>query len=875
MTHEKHPRPGDPPRWAVRLLGTLSRQTDKDSMLHDLEVEFADRIKTHGFKRAVTWYRWQTVRAIPEILFIATAWKLMMLHNYIKITLRTIRRYKAFSFIHIAGLSLGIACSILVLLYITDELSFDRFHENKDRIVRITSEREIRNEWYFSPNAPWPTGKVLKDQFPEIEDYTIVTGSLTPCVVRIGDEVFRAKGETVAHDSFLDIFSFPLSAGDPGTALDDPNSVVLTESFAMRCFGTTNVLGKTLNVREADRNITGILIDPPHNSHLQFEFLIPIQWYLDKEPWYREMMEESWRGMGASTYLLLNASTDIDALDKKIEQIVREYDPENTMKLSLQPLERIYLHSSGLMEEHDAEEMEDQVIGDIRQLRVLSMAAAGLLLIACINFMNLTTAVAGRRSREIGIRKTFGSKKKDLIFQFMSESMSLSFLSLFIGIMLSAALLPVFNQYTGKALHFSEFFHLKMLLGMLGITLLTGMISGIYPAFVLSSFKPAQVFQRRSGSGKHLLLFIRRGLVVFQFSVAILIIICTTTVARQFKSIKSGFSDFELENKITVIDWSFARHHEVVKRDMLASPHILGVSQSSAAPGSGFRKSSDVRWTGKNPEDEVILFRGPVDHEYAEFYSIQILEGRFFSKSFRSDSAHYVVNETAARMMGLDSPVGKALSFNGNEGRIIGLMEDRHTASFRYTIHPIIVQLDGDTPRFNIQIDSPENLRSVLDHLNHIRQRYPNFRPVTHWFSEDRAQKYFIREFRLNLILTVVTIMTLIIACLGLVGLSLFQAAQRTKEIGIRKVLGGSVTGIMTMLTGSFLRWVLAANLVAWPAAYLLMRRWLQNYVYRVNMSPFVFVTAGLMAAAAALLTVGYQTAKAARANPVESLKYE
>jgi putative ABC transport system permease protein len=797
-----------------------------------------------------------------------------MLRNYIKITLRNIRRQKIFSLINISGLATAIACCAIVLLYVTHELSFDNFHEKKDVIYRLTSQKNVRNTWYFSPRAPWPAGRTVKELFPEVKDYTIYNGSLTDCIIRKEGELYRTEEERIVSESFFKIFTFPFLHGDPSTALRDSSSLVVTESFARRWFGTTDALGKILNINGGDRSVTGVLKDLPRNSHLQFGFLVPVSWYLQHDAGWRDMFDKDWGGLGTSAYLLMNQEISVDEFNGKMRSVVPERDPGRNMRLLLQPLDKVYLHSDMMMEEHEAEENSDMIVGSLHNLRILIVAAALLLMLACVNYTNLSTAVVGLRAKEIGVRKVCGSHRKDLFWQMISESLSLAFFSMILALFLVTLFLPVFNRYSGTHLAFQGLFNIKIIIGLLGITGLTGFLSGCYPAFYLSSLPSVDLLKRSILLIKRRKISLRHVLVVFQFALAISVIISTAVFSRQFRFIQSKFDGFDLGNTLVVIDWAFAKNHEQVKQDLLQNPHIISVSQS-ATPGAGFSPSSEISWPGKNPGDEPVFFHARIDYEYDEAMKPRIVEGRFFSKEIASDASQFLVNETAVKVMGMASPLGQKISYKGKDGAIIGVVQDSHIASLRYRIPPLVYEINHDYPRFNIKVDRSENIPAALKHINQTRKKYPDYRPVSYWFAKDQLSHYMKTEQTLSRVFSYVTFLTMILASLGLFGLSLFHASQKTKEIGIRKVLGSSEARIVSLLTREFIKWVLLANIIAWPAAYFLMKRWLQNYAYRVDIGFLTFVMAGVMALAVAFLTIAYRSIKAAAANPVDSLRYE
>ncbi len=797
-----------------------------------------------------------------------------MFLSFVKITLRNIRRNKVFSLINIAGLAVSMACAIIVFLYAAQESSFDDFHVKKDFIYRVASRVNVRNTWYFSPRAPLPAGAKLKELFPEVQDYTIYQESLTPCNIEKDGELYTTLEERIVNESFFEIFTFPFRTGDPATALRDPSSIVVTESFALNWFGTADALGRVLKIRDKDRVVSGVLKNIPRNSHLRFGFLVPLTWYFLHDPEWKELFYKEWGGMGVPLYLLMNQKITAAAFDLKIRDIIPRSDSDQPRELFLQPLNRVYLHSDMLMEEHEAEENSGMIAGSIRNLRLLVAAAVILMLIAGVNYANLSTAIVGQRTKEIGVRKACGSQRRDLIRQFLGESLSLSALATIGALYLVFMFLPAFNQYSGKQVAFGSLWNIQLIAGVLGLTILTGFLSGCYPAFCLSSVPSVRLFKNAAAPRRTSKVSFRHILVVFQFSLTITVIICTAVFGRQFRFIQNRFDDFDLENTIVVIDWAFAERHEQAKSDLLQNPHIISVSQS-ATPGASLSPSSDVSWPGKDPLDGRPFFHARIDYEYLEAMKPQIVAGRFFSREIASDASGFLVNETAVRVMGMVSPLGKVIVYKGKEGPIIGVVKDRPFASLRYRIPPMVYEINHNFPHFNIKVDRPENLAGAIEYINRVRKKYPGYRPVSYWLASEQISRYMKEERALSGIFSYVSVLTLVIAGLGLFGLSLIHVSRKTKEIGIRKVLGSSAAQIAGQLIREFAKWVLLANTIAWPAAYFLLNRWLRNYAYRVDLGPLPFVAASGIALAIALITVGYHAAKAATANPVESLRYE
>jgi len=862
------------PKIARALLARLDVYQRNHSILEDFDETFSDLLLSGSGFKARCWYWKSTLMTLAAYLRFILAWKFHMFMNHLTIAYRNFVRHKVFSFINVFGLAVSMACGIIVFLYVAQETSYDDFHAKKDLIYRLAAEKNVRNTWYFSPRAPSPAGAKLKELFPEVQDYTIFAESGTPCIIEKEGELFRTIEERIVNESFFEIFTFPFRSGDPATALRDPSSIVVTESFALRWFGTADALGRVLKIQGQDRIVSGVLKDIPRNSHLRFGFLVPLTWYLQNQTGWKESFSSIWGGMGVPVYLLMKRKVSVEEFNRKIRDIVPRNDAEPALRLFLQTLNKVYLHSDMLMEEHEAEENSDMTVGSLKNLRLLVAAAVVLMLIAGLNYANLSTAVVARRAKEVGLRKVCGSQRKDLIRQFLGESLSLSFLAAIGALLLVALFLPAFNRYSGKTIGFQDLGNVGIIAGVLGMTVLTGFLSGCYPAFYLSSVPAVNLFKNGAPPGGKSKVSFRHVMVVVQFALTITTIIGTTVFSRQFRFTQDQFRDFGLDNTLVVIDWAFARHHEEAKRDLLQSPHILSVSQS-ATPGAALSPSSDVSWPGKDRLDAQAFFHARIDYDYLDVMKPRIVAGRFFSQEIASDASGFLVNETAVRVMGMASPLGKVISFKGKEGPIIGVVEDRPFASLRYRIPPMVYEINHNYPHFNIKVDRPENIAAAIDHINRVRKTYPDYRPVSYWLAGDQIARYMKEERTLSDVFSYVSGLTLIIAGLGLFGLSLFHVTQKTKEIGIRKVLGSTSPQIANLLVREFIKWVLLANIIAWPVAYFLMKRWLQSYVYRVDMGLLTFVIAGATALAVALITIAYHSIKAATANPVDSLRYE
>ncbi|MFC1725851.1 ABC transporter permease [candidate division KSB1 bacterium] len=792
-----------------------------------------------------------------------------MFKNYLKFTFRNIKKHKFYSFVNIFGLAVGMACCIMTLLFIRKELSFDKFHKNRDSIYRVISDIKSDNQLTRQPRVPSPFGPALKEKFPEIVNFTRFMGPLWHFRYEIDNNMFLTHFGAIADHSFFKMFTFPFLAGDPETAFNNPDAVVITEKFAKICFGNENALGKTLRINDKDRQVTGIMQNIPENSHIQFELIIPIQYYINRG----ERGVNDWNYYSSSTvYIQIPSTVDYKDFNGKIKDFPREFHLQSDVSMSLQPLDKVHLHSNFNMDMHMG--MYNVNKSDIKYIYMLSFISASILLIACFNYMNLYSAVSSKRSREIGIKKVFGSKRKDIIIQFQTESFFLVSISLIFAIILAVYFLPVFNQYSSHDLKLTDLFSIQNISGLIFLTVFVGLLSGSYPSYILSSFKPVNILKKSQLFSKRKFLSFKTILVVFQFTIAILIIIVTAVSFKQLNFMNNRDLGFNLDNTIVVVDAVLRENHETFKNEILTNPNIIAVTQS-VGPYVYVNPVTDVQWEGKDPNTHVTFYYCKTDYDYIKTFNIEIADGRFFSKEFSSDTTNYVLNETAARQMGISSPVGRQLTFNGVKGTIIGILKDCHFESLRREINPLVYRIDPTRSVFYVKVDNSENFEPTIAYLKNVRKNYSPVRPLYYYFEDEYLAEYTAAEKSLSQIFIYISFLTIFIACLGLLALSIFSVEQKTKEIGIRKVTGANTFDIVRLLSTGFIKCVVLSNLIAWPLAYFAVKKWLQGFAYRINISIDMFLLAGFLSLMIAVLTVFFQTVKAAKANPVDSLKYE
>jgi len=790
-----------------------------------------------------------------------------MFINYFKIALRQIKRQKGYSFINISGLAVGMACCILILLWVQDEFSYDKFHENADhicRVIKIWRKGEIAHY----ATTPAPLAQALKEDIPEISNSARFdpAGQMT---VAYDKKVFYENNVAYADPSYFELFTFPFTKGDPRTALSNPNSIVLTENMAHKYFGAEDAVGKTLRINnQYDFLVTGVMKNIPRNSHMQFDFLIPFIRIKQIQGRGQETHVD-WHNTSFYTYVLLEKNIPYQGVSGKISEYLKKHIPESTSSLYLQPLKRIHLYSSNLR--------LDIATGNITYIYIFSAMAFFILVIAGINFMNLATARSARRSIEIGMRKVIGASRGNLVRQFFGESVVLSFLVLVVAIAIVSNVLPVFNTLSGKAISLGALLNINFILALISIAFLSGILSGSYPALFLSSFQPVVVLKSSFRTGLKGALF-RRVLVIFQFSLMIILIIGTIVIYDQLEYIQNSKLGFDKEHLIYLpMNDDVRSRYEPFKNDLLENSDILSVSASSSPPYWGMDiATQDVNWGGKIPGEDFLMRGVGVDYDFIETFKIEMAEGRNFSREFSTDKTNYILNSSAVEAMKLQSPLGKQLTLMGNTGSIIGIVKDYHFKPLNLLLEPLVLRLyEPKWLNFIYVRIKPEDISGILRSMeNRWKQFFPGI-PFQYSFVDQTLANVYLSVERIGSLLRYFTILAIVIACLGLFGLSAYIAEQRTKEIGIRKVLGATVPGVALLLSREFIKWVLIANLMAWPVAYFVMKGWLNNFAYRTRLGLDIFILSGLLAFAIALLTVSFQSIKAALTNPVDNLRYE
>ena len=789
-----------------------------------------------------------------------------MIRNYLKTALRNLARHKGYSLINIAGFAIGIACCIFIFLWVQDELSYDRFHEKVDDLYRVV-EHQIQTDGSVFPIArtQYPVGQAFVDDFPEIINSTHYTPSSRSLVTH-GEKSFYEGGLAFVDPSFFEMFSFPLVQGDSRTALSDRESILISEEMAAKYFEGENPIGQILILEKSlDLKVTGVFKNTPANSHLQFGFLGNFEKFLDLTGYSR-----TWNSNNYYTYVQLAENTDYIAVNEKIYNYMQKIEPESTLiKYLLQPVKDIHLRSYFQID------LGGVSAKTAKYVYLFSIIAVIVLLIACVNFINLTTARSSGRSLEIGIRKVVGAHRTSLIRQFLGESLLLSGIALVLAIGLVLLLLPAFNSLSGKSLSLATLNLPALLSGFLVLFLVTGFLAGSYPAFLLSAIQPVSAIKGtfKAGSGKS---SFRKVLVTLQFSLSIALVIGTFVVYRQLDYVQNRDLGYQKDHIIYLRERDpFWQKYAAFKEELLQHPNITGVTASSDVPTYTVHSTTGVDWDGKPPEDRILFTQFVVDYDYFETLDLEIVQGRSFSKEFSTDAKEgYILNETAARLTGYENPIGKSFALWGTQGKIIGVIKNYHFKSLHTDIEPLVHYMWRTNNYAFIKIESGQTA-GTLKTIEKVYEKHNPGYPFQFFFLDEELNRLYLSDKRTARVFRSFTFLALFISCLGLFGLASYMATQRTKEIGIRKILGASVSGIFLLLLKEFAKWVIVANAVAWPMAYLVMNRWLQSFAYRTDIALWIFAVSGICGFVVAVATVSYQSLKASISNPVDSLRYE
>jgi len=861
-----------PPVFFSWLLGRLSGRDGRYAVPGDLEEEFHEIAEAHGMRHAVRWYRLQALKALPQIVVNSIEWSFIMFRNYMKIALRNLQRHKGYSFINIFGLAAGLACCIFILLYVRFEMSYDSFHQDVDRMYMVNMIQKTPSGTRYSYGNLTGMGKALRDDYPQVEEAVRIT-SWSGTLVRCNNKIHYEDGVMWAEPEIFSMFSIEFIEGDPNTAINRPKTAVMSEQMAAKYFGHDNPVGSTVKVDTTVYEITGIVKDAPQNTHIKYNLIL--SWLSIESIGH---MREEWHPLIAATHTYVKLKQGVDAVqfENQISRVAHRYNDEELKKESIEcfnkllPVRDIHLRpdiGGGTQS------------GPLKYIYTFSGAGIFILLIACMNFMNLSTARSSNRACEVGMRKVVGAQRRQLVWQFLGESTLLALIALVAAVGIAFALLPVFNELTGIHFTVTDLLNADILAGMFALVLFVGIAAGSYPAFFLSAFRPVSMLKGTLSSGSRGALM-RKFLVVGQFAISITLMIGTIVVFRQITFMKNQPLGFDREQKfvIKLSAWDMmAGRYDVIKNEFRSHPAVKNVSIATGVPG---RMINHLRIYPSDEGTKNSLAPRCLrsDQDFISAYNLEIIAGRNFSHEITSDAERgvFILNESAVRALGWESPitaVGKEIW--DRRIPVVGVVKDFHWYGLQNAIEPMVIRCVPSMARYiTLTLDTTD----LNETLAFIEKKYRVFFPddiYDFFFLDTDFDNQYRFEEKIGRIFGVFTLLGMTIACLGLFGLASFIAEQRTKEVGIRKALGAKVSNIVTLMTKEFVKWVIFSTVVAWPAGYFIMDLWLRGFAYRIRPELLTFAAATVITLIIALLTVGAQAYKAARTNPIDSLRYE
>ena len=790
-----------------------------------------------------------------------------MIKNFFRVAFRNLLTNKSTSFLNIFGLSIGLAAALLILLWIQHELSYDKFFKDADQIYRVEEDQHYSGNVYHVNVTPYPSGKEWKKRIPEIIEYTRFSN--LPRVLFEKDDMKMFEDNLRGVDStFFRMFSFSFKYGDPNTALSEPHTIVLSEELAEKYYGDENPLGQSITIeKQFDFRVTGVLEKMPNNTVLNFDALIPFR-FLEQIG----VTNDQWGSNSIVTYVKCVPEFDRKALGEKMTSIQREYVPESLTDFMVADLTRIHLHSYFGYERSP---------GAIIYIYIFGAIGLFVLVIACINFINLTTARSSLRGKEIGVKKVVGAHKGNMVVQFVLESVFQVLIALVFAMIIIGLLLQPFNTISGKEFELAHMFNPRFIFGSLVVAIIAGFIAGIYPAFFLSSFNPVNIFKGEVVKGKKS-GGLRRVLVITQFVLSIFLAVSGIIIYLQMQHMRNLDMGYDEENLIYIpVTDNFESKYNAIKGELERNPLIENYSASWLNPVYIGSNSSGVNWEGKDPDLDVLFSFNAVDYDMLETMKYEIVQGRPFSRDYPGDMAvdtmaNFLVNEELVRIMGVDDPVGRWFRFMGFRGEIVGVLKDFHFKSARDKIEPIAIFL-GQPERYNYilirlsEINPEGAVEAVRDIWNRVIPDYP----LTFEYAAEVLQAMYGSELRMSRLFKYFTILATLIAALGLYGLSSFIAEKRTREIGIRKIMGSTVSRVVLLLSREFLYLVIIASVIGFPLSYLYLNNWLKDFPYRIDIGASVFIIVGFVALAISLLTVSFQSYRAAVINPANAIRRE
>jgi len=861
------PNTSTPPRWSLKLLRLFIRKDFVEEVEGDMEEIFWEEVENFGIKKARKRYNWQMVKLLRPALThnIFNSQKLnyygMFKHN-ILVAFRSFMRYKPAFLINLLGLSVGLASSLLIYLWVASELNVDRFHEDGERRYQLITNSHTSNGILTNRATPALLAETLIAEFPEVEKAVFQSWNSTNTLSH-GEKNLKASGHYASKD-FFNVFSYTLLQGDKNEVLNDNSAILISDQLALNLFGTTtDVVGKTIEFQYfRTLRVSGVFEKPPKSSSHQFDFIINEEEFKVLNSWAL-----NWKNNGPFTFIMLAEGTDPDVFNAKIRDFVSTHGGSESTTLLAVPFESLYLYGTFVNGEPTP--------GRIKNVRLFSIVALFILSIACINFMNLATARVSRRLKEIGVKKAVGATRRALAGQFLTESLLMTFIALLLAVFMVEAALPYFSNIIGKELSFG--LNTGVGLKLIGLAVMIGLLAGSYPALYLSRFQPVKIFRGKSPSSWRE-VWLRKGLVIFQFTLSIVLIVSVLVVYKQVEYAQTqdiGFNKdnilyFESEGKIELNQEAFLEEVRKVPGVQMAS-----TSAHSLVEGGYNGLTFNIEWTGKDPETEVGMEWMRINYDLIEMLEFDIVTGRSFSKDLKSDYGKVIFNEEAIAAMGLEDPVGAKVKVRGRDSQIVGVVKDFHFKTFHEQVGPAFFELiPDDTWLIMARIDAINQSETIVK----LQELYTDFNPgfsFDYKFLEDDYMAQYASEQRVATLARYFAIMAMFISCLGLLGLAAFNVERRTKEIGIRKILGSSARGIVQLLSSHFAKMVLVAIVLAIPISYFISSSWLQGFAYRISLEWWFFALSAGAAMLVAMATVCIQTLHAAHINPVESLRNE
>ncbi len=863
-------------RWLLNFFQWYCRPEYVEDLEGDL-LEIFERVKGETGAQKANWILALNIMRLfrPGIIRSFNDYQIShydMFKNNLKIALRNLIKHKSYALINVLGLTIGMTCCLLIFLYVNHEMTYDSFHLNSGRIFRVVTDIKTPTETIKTGVTSAPMAAYMKTDFSEVADFVRLDPS--QFLLSDGEKSYQEDNGMFADASFFKIFTFPLIEGNPKTALIDPFSVVLTESAAKKYFGDQPAMGKTLKLEGAfDLNVTGIMEDVPENSNFSFDVLVSLSTVLEK---VFPRRAEQWGNFAYNSYVLLAPNALPSSLENKLPDFMEKHcgemmdEDKMYYSLFLEPLSDVYLHS----------QRSSPRSGSQINVMIFSIIACLILVIACFNFMNLSTARATERAKEVGIRKVIGAIKWQLTLQFLCEALLMSLLAFSLALLASELVIPFFNQLAGKQIVNSIFHNINHLAVFCLFSILVGLLAGFYPAYVLSNFKPVSILKGKFSNSQSGLM-LRKVLVTSQFVISIVLIAGTTIVYNQLGFMRNKSLGFKT-NQMLVVDFhgdkAIQEKITVFKQQLSKIPQVLGVTASSSVPSTGNNGAFSTIENPSGDQQSSNLAMFYVDHEFMDLFELEMVAGRKFSRDILTDSAALIVNEATAASYGYHDPeeiIGKSFSQWGVEGKVIGVVKDYHYASLQNKIEPLSIRLAPTNAMYLTFNVASEDISTTIATLEKQWQKLAPQRPFEYFFVDDSFNQQYAAEVRFGDLFTYFAGLAIFIACLGLIGLISYTSTQRKKEIGIRKVLGADKFGLVKLLTQDIVRLIVIAFFIALPITWYALSKWLQSFAYQVEISPWVFVVAGIMALGVSFLATSFQTFKAALANPIDSLKDE